>query len=346
MNSEAWNRFKSIALSAGSGGGERVATALIVDSPWLPGFAEVSHLDYFTLPDCWEKANLSIEERFPQVTFLPGFWVEYGMAAEPSAFGCKIVWGDNRPPSILPVLHDASEVSRLTPPDPLTDGLMPWVLNLYRRAEKSLGAGGHRIKMVAARGPLAIAGHVRGMTELMMDIKLDPAQAKKLLEITTQTVIRWLAAQIGVLREVEGIMLLDDVVGFLSPDDYREFAHPVLTEIFSSFPDMVKIYHNDSRIDHILQPLAETGFHVLNFSHTLDIGDVWRRIGGKVRLLGNIPPLEVLAKGEPDEVKRWARSCIEKTNGGQGLILSAGGGVSPDTPARNIDALIEAAEME
>jgi uroporphyrinogen-III decarboxylase len=40
-------------------------------------------------------------------------------------------------------------------------------------------------------------------------------------------------------------------------------------------------------------------------------------------------------------VSAWARSCIEKT-AGRGLIISAGGGVSPDTPPEMIDALVGA----
>jgi len=344
MKLEAWERFKRVALSKDSGERHGVTTALIVDSPWLPGFMGISHIDYFTLPDQWAKANLYIEERFPKVIFLPGFWVEYGMAAEPSAFGCKITWWENSPPSMNPVIHDASEISRLKVPTPSTDGLMPFVLNLYRCAEKSLGERGEHIKMVAARGPLAIAGHLRGVTELMMDLKLFPTETKRLLEIATETTIQWLRAQIRNLPEIEGVMVLDDIVGFLSPSDYLEFAHPFLKKIFSSFPDMVKVYHNDSNINHILEDLAETGFHVLNFSHNLDIGVVWQRIGNRICLMGNVPPLEVLAKGHPEEVRSWATACITKTKGAQNLILSAGGGVSPDTPAQNIDALVEAAE--
>ena len=344
MKLEAWERFKRVALSTSSGEKHRVITALIVDSPWLPGFTGISHIDYFTLPDQWAKANLYIEERFPSVIFLPGFWVEYGMAAEPSAFGCKITWWENSPPSMNPMIHDPSEISRLKVPNPNTDGLMPLVLNLYRYVEKSLREHGEHIKMVAARGPLAIAGHLRGVTEFLMDFKLFPTETKSLLEITTQTTIQWLQAQIRNLPEIEGIMVLDDIVGFLSPSDYMEFAHPLLKEIFSSFPDMIRVYHNDSKISHILESLINTRFHVLNFSHNLDIGEVWQKIGDRICLMGNVPPLEVLAKGNPEEVRSWAKACITKTKGGQNLILSAGGGVSPDTPAQNIDALVEATE--
>jgi uroporphyrinogen decarboxylase len=258
---------------------------------------------------------------------------------EPSAFGCKIVWQEHEPPSIEAVIHDAAEVSRLAVPNPSTDGLMPLAVNLYRAAEKSLRARGEHVKMVAARGPLAVAAHLRGVTDLMVDLKCNPREVKSLLEITTQTTIRWLQAQIRGLSEVEGILVLDDIVGFLSPDDYREFAHPALVAVFSSFPDMVKVYHNDFPMTQFPEDLADAGFDVLNFSHTLDIGGVWEKIGGKVRLMGNVPPRDVLAQGTVEDVQRWARSCIQKTRGGRGLILSAGGGLSVGTPARNIDAL-------
>jgi uroporphyrinogen-III decarboxylase len=352
MRLEAWEYFKQIALSPPSNGGfattvsqeqrQKILCGLIIDSPWLPGFMGISHLDYFTIPEQWLRANLYVEDRFPEVIFLPGFWVEYGMAIEPSAFGCKIVWWQNNPPSINPVLHDISELSRLQIPNPREDGLMPLALNLYRHAEKSLKRHRQHIKMVAARGPLAIAAHLRGITELMMDLKLSPAETKKLLEITTQTVIQWLQAQRDNLSEVEGIMVLDDIIGFLSPTDYLEFAHPCLKEIFSSFEGMVKVYHNDSNISHLLINLTETGFHVLNFSHDLDIAEVSQKVGGKIWLMGNIPPLDVLVRGTPNEVKSYALQCLNKTTGGHGLILSAGGGVSPGTPAENIDALVEA----
>jgi len=349
MRLEAWEKFKQVALfnrkDSAKGGSyveeKKVLIALIVDSPWLPGFMGISHLDYFTLPDQWMRANLYIEERFPEVIFLPGFWVEYGMAIEPSAFGCKITWWGNNPPSINPTIHDISEISKLKVPNPTEDGLMPFALNLYRHIQKSLKGHENHIKMVAARGPLAIAAHLRGITELFLDLKLFPTETKKFLEITTQTVIRWLSAQIDNLSEVEGIMVLDDIVGFLSLNDYLEFAHPCLKEIFSSFEGMVKVYHNDSKIAHLLESLAETGFHVLNFSHKLDIGEVWEKVGNRICLMGNIPPLEVLTRGTPEEVKSVAAQCLLKTKGGRGLILSAGGGASPGMPAKNLEALGE-----
>ena len=86
--------------------------------------------------------------------------------------------------------------------------------------------------------------------------------------------------------------------------------------------------------------LAGLPFEVWNFSHETDIAEVQAGFGGKA-LMGNVPPLQVLALGSPEQVTASARQCIVKT-GGRQLILSAGGGVSGGTPAENIDALVAA----
>jgi uroporphyrinogen decarboxylase len=345
MKNETWERFKQVALGEASITETGVLCALIVDSPWIPGATGITTLDYFTLPEVWIRSNLWVEERFPDVVFLPGFWMEYGMAAEPSAFGCAIKWWKNSPPAVISLMHDISEVSRLKVPDPEEDGLMPLILNLYEHIEKTVLPRGSHVKMVTARGPLATATHLRGVTEFLLDLKIEPEKAKQLIEIATETAIRFLRAQIRHLSEVEGILLLDDIVGFLSPADYMEFAHPYLKAIFGAFDGMVKVYHNDAKIVHIAGPLAETGLHVLNFGFNSDMEEVWKRVGGKIRLMGNVPTLEVLAKGTPEEVKAHSAECVRKTGGGKGLILSAGGGAPPGVPEANVDALAEAARV-
>ena len=78
MNREKWELFKRAAR------GEAFATppvALIVDSPWIPGYLGISTLDYMTVPEVWLDANLRVEREFPDVIFLPGFWAEIGMCA-------------------------------------------------------------------------------------------------------------------------------------------------------------------------------------------------------------------------------------------------------------------------
>ena len=160
MNSEKWEFFKRAARGeafarapcrAPCTHGRGRPVALIVDSPWIPGYLGISTLDYMTVPEVWLDANLRVEREFPDVIFLPGFWAEIGMCAEPSAFGCKVSLYPHKTPVAHPMLSGIEELDRISPPNPLTDGFMPMILNFYRRLEPRINDAGHVVKMVAAR---------------------------------------------------------------------------------------------------------------------------------------------------------------------------------------------------
>lgn len=323
---------------------DKAPAGLIVDSPWMPAYTGISTLDYFTVPDKWFEANMKIRKDFPELIFIPDFWVEYGMAAEPSGFGCKINFYEANTPTvnhIIPSADDMDVVDSIPVPNPKTDGLLPFILNLYRNMEPKIKDAGESVKIVAGRGPLAIGTHLMGLTEFLVGMKVDPDNMHKLLKKTTTLVKNWLEAQADVLSEVEGILVLDDIVGFLSRDDYMEFAHPYLKEIFDAFPNTLKIYHNDTEGDVYYDCLEELGINIFNFTHLKEISEVRKKVGNKVCLLGNIPPLDVLAQGTPDSVKAAVRKCLQSA-GNCGIILSAGGGASPGTPKENLRAMIDA----
>ncbi len=320
--------------------------ALIVDSPWIPGHLGISTLDYLTVPEVWLEANLQVEQRFPEVIFLPGFWVEMGMCAEPSAFGCQLSFFHDRTPVAHPLLNGIGEAERLRAPHPEQDGLLPLILNFYRRLEPRVNEAGQVIKMVAARGPLTVASHLLGVSGFLLGLKLEPAATHRLLRLTTTLARQWLQAQAAALREVEGILVLDDLAGFLSPKDYLAFAHPYLKEIFDAFPGAVKMLHNDSDNLAPYRHVRELGVDIFNFTHLRPIDQVRALVGPEVCLMGNVPPLEVLAQGTPSQVTAMGRGCLRTHGGHRGLLLSAGGGVSPGTPAVNIHALGEAGQAE
>ena len=347
MNLQQWQQIKQAAALKPA---VAPPVALIADSPWIPGYVGIPILDYFTLPDRWLAANLQVVEDFPEVIFLPGFWVEYGMTNEPSAFGCKISFYEHKTPNanhLFTAGDDfeglAQTVGSLKVPNPRTDGLLPLVLNLYRKMEPQVKDAGHVMKIVCSRGPLAIAAHLMGVTDFLTAMKLEPEHTHSLLKIITTLVKDWLEAQSDVLSEVEGIMVLDDIMGFMSEADYLEFAHPYFQEIYGAFPTALKILHNDTNNKAPFPHVADLGVNIFNFSHLIDIAEARRLVGEQVCLMGNIAPLDVLTYGDPEQVKAETAKCLAGYGKQPGLILSAGGGVSPGTPAANIRALVAAA---
>jgi uroporphyrinogen decarboxylase len=335
-----WERFKQAARL---GEPDQVPVALIVDSPWLPGYAGINTLDYFLLPDKWLEINLGLLERFPDAVWVPGFWVEYGMAAEPSAFGARISFHDDRPPSVEPLVTDLAYWAEVEVPDLLEAGSMPLVLRMYEHVEEKLRAEGLGVKMVAARGPMVTASWLMGITNLMMGLVTHPGEINRFLDTLTTTIIAWLHAQLDTLHEPEGILLLDDIVGMISLDHYQEFVAPHLRCIFDEFEGLIRIYHNDTPCAHLHAALAEANFDVFNFTHEVDIGQMKDIMGHRVALMGNVPPLDVAVREPPEVVAQWARACLDKAAPGGGMILSVGGGASPGMPAESLDAMLEVA---
>ncbi|HWR51906.1 MAG TPA: uroporphyrinogen decarboxylase family protein [Bryobacteraceae bacterium] len=341
MRREQWELFKQAAKGQAV---DSVPVALIVDSPWIPGYLGITHLDYFFDPEVWFQANARILAEFPDVIFLPSWWVEFGMAIEPSGLGCRVKFHADQPPSILPCLSRLADLDGLAPFEPHSDGLAAQALHLYRRHKARILDAGYTTPMVAARGPLCQASFLRGVTEFMTDLVDQPEAAHKLLDFTTANTIRWLTAQAEAIGDsFEGILVLDDIPGFLSRRSYLEFAEPYLKRIAASFPpECVKVYHNDANTRPFLADLPDSGFDVLNWSHNIPADEARAKTGGRMRLMGNVAPLELGVRGTPEQVRAAAVDVLAKTNGGEGVILSFGGGVSPGTPGENIKALAAA----
>ena len=331
-------------LAARGGRPDGVPAALIIDSPWLPGFAGLSTHDFFLYPDEWLAAHLRVAERFPDVVFLPGFWVEYGMANEPLAFGARPLWQPDSPPPLRPIELPVKRWCDLPRVDPETDGLMPLVLRRMERLERGQLPEPHRIRFAAARGPLAVAGHVLGLTRLLEQTAAAPQSVRAALDVFADTAIAFLRAQLARLREPLGILLLDDVAGLLSPKGFDALALPCLQRVFDAFDGLVRIYHNDTPCPHLLSRIGLLHCEVWNMSHELDLREVREAVGPRMALMGNVAPLDLLVRGTPEQVTAAARECIAKVAAGGAFILSAGGGLSPGTTAEHIDALVKAAD--
>ncbi len=335
-----WDTFKRAARLETL---DQIPMALIVDSPWIPGHLGIKHLDYYLDPELWFTSNLRVAEEFPDIILVPSWWVEYGMAAEPSILGTKIKFWQDNTPSEYHTLQRLEDIDGFPEYEVEADGFAALTLHLIRRHTPRIRALGHVLPFVTARGPLCTAGFVRGTTNFMIDLVEDPEGSHKLIDLCTRVVIDWLKAQHAAMGDtVEGIFVLDDIVGFINEEHYQEFAHPYLKRICDAFPnDWVKLYHNDAEVDACLNHLPDAGFNVLNWGKQKNIREVKRRVGTRMCLMGNVNPLEVGVRGTPDEVRRATLDVLEGS-GGEGIILSVGGGTSPGMPKANILAMQQA----
>ncbi len=315
---------------------------LIVDSPWLPGWAGRSILDYVASDQVWFDVNLAACRRFPDVLFLPGFWAEYGMSTEPSAFGGRCVWPEHEFPYVEKIFDDLAQADKLKKPNCRTDGLLPFVIKRLQHCRAAIEARGHRIRFATARGPMNIASYLVGQTEFLTGIKTEPERRHRLLALVTDFIIEWIAEQRRCFDTIDGVLVLDDLIGFVGRNDFREFALPYVKRIYESIDVSVKALHNDAHGLVTAPCLEEMGVNLFNFSFQHSLPQMRQLCGPSVVLLGNLPPRTVLAEGSPDDVRCATRQMLDSITDTRRILFSAGGGTPPGVPADNIDAFCQA----
>lgn len=313
----------------------------IIDSPWLPKWAGHTILDYFTDERVFLADNLQAISAFPEAIMLPGFWSEYGMCTEPSAFGAVSVWEEDEFPFADKILSSPRDVETLKQPNPRKHGLLPFVIKRLKHLQPEIEAAGHKIRFAVARGPLNIASFLMGTTEFLTAIKTDPELMHKLLTLITDFLVDWIEYQRECFPSIDGILMLDDIVGFISRRDCETFALPYLKKAFSA-DVTVKFFHNDAPCKACAPLLPQAGINLLNFGIQHTMAEMKQWTGNQIALLGNIPPRDVLAGGTPDDVARAVTDMLNALGDHSRIVVSCGGGMPPGAPTENIRALISA----
>jgi len=202
MTDQQWELLKKVI------NGETVKPlpiGFIIDCPWLPNWYGIKIFDYFSNDELWLNANLKALKDFPDVIFLPGFWSEFGMCTEPSAFGARCTFPENEFPHAHRVIQSTDDIDSLPQPNPKTDGLLPFMLNRLKLAQPKIEAAGHKIRFAVARGPLNIASYLMGSTEFLTTMMMQPDKAETLMKKITTYLKDWLGLQMETFPSIDGI---------------------------------------------------------------------------------------------------------------------------------------------
>jgi len=337
MTDQQWETLKKVI------NGEKIEplpVGFIADSPWLPGWYGIKILDYFSNDELWLKANLKAIQEFPEVMFLPGFWSEFGMCTEPSAFGARCRFPQNEFPHAHPVIKSPEEINALVVPEPETDGLLPFILNRLKLAQPYIENAGHKIRFAVARGPLNIASFLMGTTEFLMAMLTSPELVETLMEKITAFLKNWLQLQRSTFSTIDGILLLDDIIGFIGEQEFCRFGLPYFKELFCADVS-VKFLHNDAQCRVSVPFLPEIGVNLFNMGFDVSLNDIKTWTNNQVTLLGNIPPRDVLANGKPEDVVKSVTELLDSLEDQTRVILSCGGGLPPGVSTENLKAFIE-----
>lgn len=339
MNNTSWEDLLAML------GGKKLnyqPAGFIIDSPWIPGWYGISNIDYYGSDSHWIKSNLKAINQFPGAWFLPGFWSEYGMCTEPSAFGARMIWLEKNLPHAEKTLNSIDDILKMPQPNVKTDGLLPFVINRLKINENEIKGSGHQVRFAISRGPLNIASFLMGTTEFMMSLAMNPEEATMLLGKITDFICDWIAWQKECFPSIDGIFILDDIIGFVGEEEFRQYVIPSFKRIFSATDVKAKFLHNDAQGLITAKFLKEMGVNMFNFSFEHTMGEIRELAGREVILVGNIPPRDVLAAGTPRQVEEAVKKAMDEISDHRNIIWSCGGGMPPDVQDININAFLDA----
>lgn len=198
--------------------------------------------------------------------------------------------------------------------------------------------------LIRFENPFDTLVEVVGSSEWFMRIGMEPEFVEAAMELFTEASIagaRWLAEKIG---SPKWVFLAEDFPGLISRKSFERFVVPFHRRIFGTFPDAVKLLHNDSRTAHILDVLPECGMDVFHFGYEVDVRAAKEAMGRRVALMGNLAPMTVLARAPIEEVRRECEAIVKAGAQGGGFIFATGGEVNPGTDPERINLMVECAK--
>ncbi len=195
-----------------------------------------------------------------------------------------------------------------------------------------------------------ISWSLRGaMEKLLMDYILDPDLAHSLARIVTDYCLE--VVEIAFDKGTDWILMDGDLAynrgPIMSPAHYDEFIGPYHKEIVdlvhSKGSKIVK--HSDGDLEPLFPSLMEAGFdgvHPIQ-PQCMDIGEIKKKYGDRLCILGNIDCSYLLVFEGPEEVTKSVEETIKAAAPGGGYILSSSNSIHPGVKPENYVAMVKAA---
>jgi uroporphyrinogen decarboxylase len=137
---------------------------------------------------------------------------------------------------------------------------------------------------------------------------------------------------------VQALQIFDSWAGALGRIDYREFALPHSSRIFSALRNTgVPVIHFGVNTAAILRDITEAGGDVIGLDWRLPLDEAWSIVGHDRGVQGNLDPTLLL--GPPERLFARADDVLRRAGGRPGHIFNLGHGVLPGTSLEQVQAL-------
>ena len=104
----------------------------------------------------------------------------------------------------------------------------------------------------------------------------------------------------------------------------------------------VKFFHNDADCAKSARYYPEIGINLYNPGVQHTIAEIHQWTGGRLTVLGSIPPRDVLVRATASEVAAAVRRQKHETPADARVVYSCAGGMPPGASTENIEAFLKA----
>jgi MtaA/CmuA family methyltransferase len=259
-------------------------------------------------------------------------------AREAADLGASVRFFDDQPPALVEdeaLLADKRLLAKLKIRDPYSGKRMSDRIQAAALFKERVGT--ETVIEGWIEGPCALAADLRGINTLMMDFYDDPAFVNDLMDFVTEVAISFAHAQCDAGVDLMGVG--DAPSSLVGRAIFEQTILPRHLKLVAALRGMgLKTRsHICGNTTKICESRAKIGYDILDFDSQVSLELVRNKIGSGPIILGNIPTVEVMEKGNPSQVKATAAECHRLS--GDNYIISAGCEVPRTTPIENMDAL-------
>lgn len=261
------------------------------------------------------------------------------LAREAEGFGSVLEFSPEKLPTVKKyAISDISEVSQLKP---LKTKDVRRMSDLVEATAYAQTLDTDIYPMTLAVGPATVAGNVRGIEDLLVDLYDDEDACRELFDMTTETALDFIKelSSIG----AKYIYVADPVASLLSPDQYREYILPLHTKIFS---EMARLgigsrLHMCGNTERILPYSSQCGAKIIDIDHAVDFAKALEAACGRCVLNGNIDPVADVFSCDAAHTKTAILAAADSVSRARAMFMP-GCELPTKTPLENVKAISEA----
>ncbi|WP_290534549.1 uroporphyrinogen decarboxylase family protein [Alistipes sp.] len=253
---------------------------------------------------------------------------------ETSGFGAEITFNGDASPKAERLIQSPEAIAGLRVPAVESSRRMMDRIDGVLLYRERLGRNFPVVGWI--EGPLAEACDLMGVSEVLMQMMLDPEPVRELMDKCLELGIAFADAQIRAGANIIGVG--DAICSQISPEMYETFVLPLHDKLFRHIHDRgakIKL-HICGNITYILPLIARVHPDILDIDWMVSLGEARKIMGDNTLLSGNADPVAMIQDGTEEQIREHFEASLAVCDR-EHFIYSAGCEITPGTDPSKLE---------